>query len=428
MRRFVVLAILLGVSGSVVAQDEKPQKYALLIGVKQYEHPEINEQKLAYPEVDAEALRDLLVQSGYEIDLLLGKKATYANIQNKLEGISAKGGNDGVVVVGLFGHGIEFDQSKKSYFCPYDTQLKAIRDENGRVVSRDDGQPRTEPDAKKMIAIDDILVALKVSKATNRVLVADCCRNDPNAARGRSFGTSLAINQLPINTAVLFACSTQEKAHEHQDWGHGAFTKCLLEAIQENSAQGKSLMGRIAEDVKPAVEKLVSDKARESQSPRLLSTGARIDLQLRSVSIIPVDRAEFDRVISSYKGKVVLVYGWAMWDKITYRHTFEIEKFRQQHSNQLVVIALNMDDREKGAIPKSVVRFVEQNHTGFVQLISKLDISDDGQKAFNITEGRLPHFKVYGRNGRLIKEFQEEATDNWKREDVQNLLTDEIAK
>ena len=280
MRTIIAILVFLTSAASLSAQEAKPQKYALLAAVREYEHPAMNEPLLQFPEIDAKSMNELLKESGYQVDLLVGKQATQANIRKKLSDFAAKGGNKGVVVVGLFGHGIEFDSTKKSYFCPYDTTVKAKQDAEGRTISDDNGQPRMEPDPQSLLAIDEFLLALNECKATNRILLADCCRNDPNAARGRSFGTSLEINQLPKNSAVFFACSAQEKAFEHKEWGHGAFTKCLLDAIRENAARGKSLMGSIAEDVEPAVERLVASKVDAHQTPRLLSTGARIDLQL----------------------------------------------------------------------------------------------------------------------------------------------------
>jgi formylglycine-generating enzyme required for sulfatase activity len=139
--------------------------------------------------------------------------------------------------------------------------------------------------AAKLVAMDEFLIALRESKAAHRVLLADCCRNDPNVARGRSFGSSLETNQLPNNTAVLFACSEGQKAFEHSDWGHGAFTKVALEVLRSHAAQGKTTMGSIAEEIGPAVEQLTKTKVRDdeqAQTPRLLLTGTRIDLMLSS--------------------------------------------------------------------------------------------------------------------------------------------------
>jgi hypothetical protein len=202
--------------------------------------------------------------------------------------LADRGGDQGVVLVGLFGHGIEFSRTRKSYFCPWDTPVQAVRDLQGNPLFDDNGKPKFEPVAAKLVAMDDFLIALRESKAAHRVLLADCCRNDPNVARGRSFGSSLETNQLPKNTAVLFACSEGQKAFEHSDWGHGAFTKVALEVLRSHAAQGKTTMGSIAEEIGPAVEQMTKTKLRDdeqAQTPRLLLTGTRIDLMLAA----PVD-------------------------------------------------------------------------------------------------------------------------------------------
>jgi hypothetical protein len=261
------------------------EKYALLVAVSDYEHPEMNATKLFYPTKDAREFRTLLVESGYEVDLLEGKDATQGKILEKLKLLGNRGGDQGVVLVGLFGHGIEFSRTQKSYFCPWDTPVQAVRDMQGNPVPDDNGKPKFEPVAAKLVAMDEFLIALRESKAAHRVLLADCCRNDPNVARGRSFGSSLETNQLPKNTAVLFACSEGQKAFEHSDWGHGAFTKVALEVLRSHAAQGKTTMGSIAEEIGPAVEQLTKTKLRDdeqAQTPRLLLTGTRIDLMLSS--------------------------------------------------------------------------------------------------------------------------------------------------
>jgi formylglycine-generating enzyme required for sulfatase activity len=277
----LVTALSAFTAGSAVAAE----KYALLVAVSDYDHPEMNTTKLFYPTKDAREFRTLLVESGYEVDLLEGKDATQGKILEKLRLLGNRGGDQGVVLVGLFGHGIEFSRTRKSYFCPWDTPVQAVRDLQGNPLFDDNGKPKFEPVAAKLVAMDEVLIALRESKAAHRVLLADCCRNDPNVARGRSFGSSLEINQLPQNTAVLFACSEGQKAFEHSDWGHGAFTKVALEVLRSHAAQGKTTMGSIAEEIGPAVEQLTKTKLRDdeqAQTPRLLLTGTRIDLMLSS--------------------------------------------------------------------------------------------------------------------------------------------------
>ena len=98
---------------SFVFGQKVPEKYALLVGVTGNAKPELNT-GLKFPEMDATALGMAL----RAVDLLLGDQATKPNIEKKLRSFSRRGSNQGVVFVGLCGHGTEFVESKKSYFCP----------------------------------------------------------------------------------------------------------------------------------------------------------------------------------------------------------------------------------------------------------------------------------------------------------------------
>lgn len=89
---------------ALLAQD-KPIKYALLVGVTKYQHNDMNKPQLEYPEVDAKALAEVLKQSGYTVDSLLGPQATQGAIRTKLAALKRQGNGEGVVFVGLFGHG-----------------------------------------------------------------------------------------------------------------------------------------------------------------------------------------------------------------------------------------------------------------------------------------------------------------------------------
>jgi len=277
-RMFFVLSLLIFPARVCQAQDA-PEKYALLIGVTNYAKPELNT-GLKFPEKDAEALAEILKASGFQVELLLGRQATKRAIDSKLASFSDRGKHEGVIFVAMCGHGTEFSETKKSYFCPHDTKLKAVRDKDNKALFNNDGTPMMAMVPDSMIAIDEVLIALRDSNAANRILVADCCRDDPNRARGRSFGSSLTSELLPLQTLMLLGCSSQEKSLERDNWGHGALTKCLLDEMQTTSGNKPRTMGNIAEEVIPAVKQLVADtRGNDKQTPRLLSTG-RVELML----------------------------------------------------------------------------------------------------------------------------------------------------
>ena len=301
MVRFVALAVLIvGAFGasSVQAQAPAPKKYALLVGVTTYEHTHLNQPpKIEYPEADAKELSDELGKSGYQVDVLLGAKATKAGIRDKLDKLAGQGNERGVIIVGFFGHGVEYDEKNAegkpvshSYFCPFDAKMRKRLDGLGREVPDDRGKPKIEPDPATLIAMADVFSAISLSPAGNRVLLADCCRDDPHAARGRSgFGAGLRYNDLPdnANMAALFACSKGEQALEDKQNRHGVFTQCALEWLRQPQAKGTAnrLGEYLDESVKDRVATLTD--RRQMQTPRCLYLGT-VDLQLTpSSSALP---------------------------------------------------------------------------------------------------------------------------------------------
>ena len=234
MKHFLTIATILLLS----TVSQAAEKYALLIGIANYDHAEMNKpEPLQFPEDDAKALGTLLKSGGYEVELLLGKAATQTAIRQKLESLKKKADAEGVVLIGLFGHGVEIvtanadgKLARESCFCPFDTAMREQLDFKGKP-NFENGKTIIEPDPNTLLKLSELMRTLKVAKAGNRIIFADCCRTKPNAARGRSFGSDFSVQDLPDNTSLLFGCSPNEKAFEHSDWGHGAFTKCLLESI-----------------------------------------------------------------------------------------------------------------------------------------------------------------------------------------------------
>ncbi|MFM9965454.1 MAG: SUMF1/EgtB/PvdO family nonheme iron enzyme [Planctomycetaceae bacterium] len=266
------------------AKADEPEKYALIAGVTKYQHADMNKAQLEFPEVDAKSLAEVLRSSGYTVDLLLGKQATQKAIREKLDAFNRRANSDGVALIALFGHGTEPVNTNTAYFCPYDTTLRVVRDKQGRALFGKDAKELLQEDPDSLVAMSELLLALKVSPAGNRVLLADCCRNDPNRPRGRAFGAQLKASDIPENTAAFFACSAGEQAFEHRDWGHGAFTKCLLEEMEALAAVGPVRMAALSDRVTDRVEKLVAGQGngRDRQTPFPFVNG-RVDLQLKRV-------------------------------------------------------------------------------------------------------------------------------------------------
>ena len=263
-------------------------KYALLIGVTQYQKSQMNDPPLSFPEADAAAVGSLLKANGYTVKTLLGKQATQAAVEQELQVFEQQGSEGGVVLIGLFGHGVQYGSD--AYFCPWNTTLRQVQDSVGNTTGK------LEPDPSSMTTMKRLLDALNLAGASNRVLLADCCRNDPSAARGglndRAFGSQLKSSDLPPGTAAVFSCSSGEKAFEHADWGHGAFTKAFLDHFSAGGLARDASVTSMLFPLSKRVNSLVSAKSPEkSQQINPILNGI-VDLQLE---IKPAGVAEMRR-------------------------------------------------------------------------------------------------------------------------------------
>ena len=288
------------------------RNHALMIGVTRYQHAEMNRKPLSFPEKDAEAVGDLLKASGYEVTKLLGRAATRSAILSELAKLNTRGDTDGVVIVGLFGHGVEMKfevvvEGKRKVleegcFCPWDTGVVQAKDEQGRLLF-DGDSPQIEPLRESLIRMREVMTSLKLASAGSRVVFADCCREMPNRARGRNLGLGARFQaqSLPNNSAVLFGCSAGELAFERDDWGHGAFTKCLLEQLRSLSSQGEVTTGTLGDRVKREVRKLTGGA--KPQTPQPFQTDS-IDLQLQPSVLAPVPGSVLENSIGT---KLVLI-------------------------------------------------------------------------------------------------------------------------
>ena len=201
----LLTALLLFFPVPVFAAD----KFALLIGVTTYEHAQMNRAPLKYPEADATAVAELLEKSGYTVKVLLGKQATQEAIQEALKQTEGEGTADGVVLIGMFGHGVQYGND--AYYGPFDTAVRKVVDFKGIVVRDETGEPKLEPEPTSMISMRSILDALTVCGAGSKVLLADCL------SRNSQCGSRSGVWQQPAERRTTarhggFVCVRRKRA------------------------------------------------------------------------------------------------------------------------------------------------------------------------------------------------------------------------
>lgn len=285
LRRVAVVAVVLmvGTLGLLLAAPPESKKYALLVGVNKYQHD--NLKPLRFAENDATDLAALFEKAGYEVILLSGaardetRKPTRANIDTNLRDILRKCKKGDAVVVGLAGHGVQFDGQPDCFFCPSDA--RPFADETDSLVS-----------------LGKIYTEMAKSFAGVKVLLVDACRNDPmleKQASGKRGGVD-ADNapRPPRGVAALFSCSAGEFAFETEKLGsgHGVFFHYVMKGLrgQAKDSDGEvtfaALAGFVQKNVARRVPGLIGGGAK--QSPNLkadLSGESPVLLKITSVAV-----------------------------------------------------------------------------------------------------------------------------------------------
>lgn len=141
----------------------------------------------------------------------------------------------------------------------------------------------------------------------------------------------------------------------------------------------------------------------------------------KPISAEVVDKAGYDKVIATYKGSVVVVDCWATWCIPCRKEFPKTVAMSKAYADQgVVVVSLSFDDPAKGGkVPEKVTDFLTKQNATFKNLVSSLDLSTDGADAFKITDGALPHFKIYGRDGKLFKALESSEENEVTHEQVE---------
>ena len=130
--------------------------------------------------------------------------------------------------------------------------------------------------------------------------------------------------------------------------------------------------------------------------------------RLGSTSLEVVDAAGYQSVLDNHRGKVVLVDFWATWCvpcRQGFPHTVELS--RAYADDGLAVISVSLDDPDESK--DAALEFLQEQHADFTNLISSLGSGTESVEAFDIDGGGVPHYKLYDREGALIRKFSSDG-------------------
>ena len=201
----------------------KPSLYALLIGVTHYDDKSLD---LGYAADDARAFAQALKgQEGrlyrhVEVKVLTDKDATLPGVREGLVWLSRQTTSHDLAIVFEAGHGLQ-DKKGRFFFGTSEVdpaRLFATAFSNDEMEEAIAGLP-----GKKMLFMDACHAgaALDGQREVQRVDMSEAINDFAQAESGM----------------VVFGASTgREVSYESDDWHHGAFTKALIEGIEEGKA------------------------------------------------------------------------------------------------------------------------------------------------------------------------------------------------
>ncbi len=252
-RDFVLHSSIAGLAASLVstqpvyAQAGRGKKYAVIVGIKDYDPEELS--PLRFTARDADALAGELTRLQFEVTLMTGAatrpqlKPNSADkiekvLKNRAAGLTA----DDTLIFAFMGHGVHFASDKPAkpannnqkeevqelYFCPEDARLS---------------------DRSSLLSMEVVYSALGGSQAGRKLLLVDACRNDPQPpGKKRCKDTELepvgrAIRTVPKGMLAIFSCSESESSREYPDLdmgygkGHGVFTFHVLKFLHGDAGE-----------------------------------------------------------------------------------------------------------------------------------------------------------------------------------------------
>ena len=214
------------------------KRFALVIGVDEYEDSQIN--KLEGAANDAKAIVEALVQyAGFprdQVKLLtadqpIERRPTRNKILRWLSNLRGAVPKDGLLLIAFAGHGIE--RGDQAYLLPSDAELSS----DASLLEQ------------SSINVDDMRRRIVETGVGQVVMILDACRNDPAAGRGDADNRltnrfTRAFNFEERNSevrafATLYATAVGYRAYEYKEKKQGYFTWALVEGLKGAAANEK---------------------------------------------------------------------------------------------------------------------------------------------------------------------------------------------
>lgn len=264
-----------------------PALNILAIGIRDYR----GFVSLQYPDADAKSIaaafqrQTSLFSSINPPIILLNDKATKGGILSAIDELcNRKIGPDDYTVIFIAGHAGASQDNSHYYLLPYDV----IQDPNDIHVTPEQKAQQMDGEAlMENTSVDLAQLYDRISKIPGHViLLLDTCHSGGTTLEAEDndgysrFTTQLTDRWDRGTTAVItFAsCGPAEESEEKTEWGHGAFTKAILDALSGEAPDGHDNNGQVTVlTLETYVSSAVAAMTQKSQWPHPLGASNTSD-------------------------------------------------------------------------------------------------------------------------------------------------------
>ncbi len=245
IQTIIMLAIL---SAGPPAMAQEQNKYALLIGIDEYTSSSLIKKELEFADDDAKSMEEALTKRGWKAKPLLNAEASRRRIIRELHLLSLKAGPSDKVLIYFAGHGVRDGRGKgNTYWVTTDASVE-------NLVA--DG-----------IRLNHILEYVNEINAQEKMLILDHCYSgdfesrpgdDGDGARDAEGVAGVTINERDLypeeierlenqtQPRLVIIAAARGPAYEDAAWGHGMFTKAMLDALNDPESDNDPVDDKIS--------------------------------------------------------------------------------------------------------------------------------------------------------------------------------------
>jgi len=225
----VILIISFLFCGALIAQDLKPEKYALVIGVKAYQFVPPLQNSLN----DAKDMSATLKTKGFKVIELydpVNKRVMQDAVRRYFDMLREKPDAAGLV-----------------YYSGHGMQVKGL---NYLVPTQ--ANPQIEADLEdQCVKLDYLMQALQEAGNGLNIFILDACRNNPFRGFTRSGERGLSMVDAPKGSYIVYATKPGSVASDGTG-RNGLFTSKLLQHINTTGLNIEQVFKQVARDVAAA--------------------------------------------------------------------------------------------------------------------------------------------------------------------------------